>query len=543
MGKWLIFSAWPYINSEPHLGTLMHLITADYYTRFLKAIGEEAYSVSGSDEHGTPIEVEAIKRGINPREFTDSMHALFLDILKGFSVELDNYTRTESEVHKAFVQEFYSKLEEKGYIFKSSTKQLYCERDRMFLPDRFVIGTCPYCGYDKARGDQCERCGRLLEPTALINPRCAICGGTPVVKETMHWYFDLPKLSDKINEYVSGLDEGVRGYLAGMLKEGLKPRAVTRDNRWGIPAPFNGAKGKTIYVWMEAVLGYLSGFLELSERLGDREMFERFWKSAGTHTVYFMGKDNIPFHAVILPALLMASGEGYVLPERISYTEFLLFEGSKFSKSQGKGVWAKEALSIADGEYWRYVILSLRPERGDSNFSWKEFIKLVNGDLNDTVGNFLLRATSFAYTRFNGEVPRPAEQTNDDELFTSEIAKIEKEFIELNMSLRIKDAVRKFVETADAGNKYMSRREPWKLYKLEKGQAATVIYNAIQAVARIAFMMYPVMPNKAKSLASQLNMEELTLSERWEILSPGHKINEPHALFSKVNFKRGSEEN
>ncbi len=537
MGKWLVFSAWPYINSEPHLGTLMHLITADYYTRFLKEIGEEAYSVSGSDEHGTPIEVEAIKQGVNPRDFTDKMHAMFLDILKGFSVELDNYTRTESDVHRSFVQDFYRKLEENGYIFKSTTKQLYCERDRMFLPDRFVIGTCPYCGYDKARGDQCDKCGRLLEPTALINPKCAICGSTPVIRETTHWYFDLPKLSDEINRYVAGLDEGVKGYLAGMLREGLKPRAITRDNRWGIPAPFKGAEDKTIYVWMEAVLGYLSGFLELAELRGDRNMFDRFWKSKDTHTIYFMGKDNIPFHAVILPALLIASKEGYVLPERISYTEFLLFEGSKFSKSQGKGVWASEALSVADGEYWRYAILSLRPERGDSNFIWDEFIKMINGDLNDTVGNFLLRATSFAYTRFGKAVPEPASLSVEDELFQQEVMAKEREFIELNLSLKIKDAVRKFVEVADAGNRYMSKTQPWKLYNEERRRAASVIYNSVQAAARVVFMMYPVMPRKATALASQLNMKSIEPSRSWEILAPGHAINEPQALFTKIKLK------
>ncbi|MGC8569386.1 MAG: methionine--tRNA ligase [Nitrososphaeria archaeon] len=536
MGKYMVFSAWPYINSEPHLGTLLHLISADYYARFLRIMGEDVVSVSGSDEHGTPIEVEAIKQGKNPKDLTDEMHSRVLEILRSFSVELDNYTRTENEVHKEFVRDFYLQLEKNGYVFKQTTVQLYCEKDRIFLPDRFVIGRCPYCGYERARGDQCENCGRLLEPTLLVEPRCAICGERPVRKETFHWFFDLPKLTEEITRYVETLDENVKGYLKNMLEEGLRPRSITRDNKWGIPAPFAGSEGKTIYVWMEAVLGYLSGVIELERKKGER-LFEKFWMDPDTKSVYFIGKDNIPFHAIILPALLIASRKGYNLPKKISSTEFILFGQMKFSKSQHVGVWASDALGIADGEYWRYVILSLRPERGDTSFSWQEFDKLVNSDLNDKVGNYAHRVLTFVKDRFGGSVPENLKPSEEDRAFSEAIMKLEEEFIRLNYDLRIKDAARKFVDASELGNQYFSSQQPWSLYKSDKERASSILYTSVQSLAHIAFMMYPVAPKRSQKLASMLGITSIEKPKGWEIIRPGTKIERVEPLFQKINLK------
>jgi len=536
MSKYLVFSAWPYINSEPHLGTLLHLISADYYARFLRSMGDDVISISGSDEHGTPIEVEAIRQHKNPKELTDEMHKRILKILEAFSVELDNYTRTENETHKEFVRDFYLQLEKNGYIFKQTTVQLYCENDKLFLPDRLVTGKCPYCGYEKANGDQCDNCGRLLEPTLLIEPRCAICGKKPVKKETYHWFFDLPKLNEEIVDYVETLDENVKAYLKSMLNEGLKPRSITRDNRWGIPAPFEGAENKTIYVWMEAVLGYLSGVVELEKKI-DKNLFKTFWLDPQTTSVYFIGKDNIPFHAIILPALLMASKKGYNLPKKIASTEFILFGQAKFSKSQHIGVWASDALSVADGEYWRYVILALRPERGDSSFNWKDFDKMVNSDLNDKVGNYIHRVLIFLDERFSGVVPSQESFTEEDELFSKSIMDIQESFIKLNYELRIKDAVKKFIEAAEVGNQYFSSQEPWYQIKSNKARASSIIYNAVQSIAHINFMMYPIMPKKAAKLADIIKFEKIKKPEKWEAIPSGTKIERPTPLFQKIAIK------
>ncbi len=534
----MVFSAWPYINSEPHLGTLLHLITADYYTRFLRSMGEEVISVSGSDEHGTPIEVEALKQGKKPIELTNQMHERVLNLLKQFSVELDNYSRTENDVHKEFVRGFYLKLDKEGYVFKQQTTQLYCEHDKIFLPDRFVVGKCPFCGYEKARGDQCENCGRLLEPTMLIDPRCVLCGNAPVKKQTYHWFFDLPKLTDKLREFVNGLPENVRLFSLNMINEGLKPRSITRDNKWGIPSPFQGSEDKTIYVWMEAILGYMSGVKEL-ERSRRVDLFEKFWKSTDTRSVYFIGKDNIPFHSIILPGLLLASNEDYNMPTYISSTEFFLFGQLKFSKSQHVGVWASEALQVADGEYWRYALLSLRPERGDSNFSWADFQKMVNNDLNDTIGNFINRVLKFVSEKFDDTVPQPGKQTSQDEEFISNVLLKKKNYVNLNYSLRIKDAVKAFLESGYMGNEYLSSQKPWDLIKKDYERASTVIYNSVQAVNHLGFMMYPIMPLKSTNLLTQLNIKIFNGEIVWDTIKPGHKINRGSIspLFSKIKIE------
>jgi len=538
MGKWMVFSAWPYINSEPHLGTILHLISADYYARFLKNMGEEAISVSGSDEHGTPIEVEALKRGKEPVELTNEMHLKVTELLKQFSVELDNYTRTENTVHKEFVRGFYLNLEKNGYIFKQQTTQLYCEHDKIFLPDRFVIGKCPFCGYEKARGDQCENCGRLLEPTMLLDPKCALCGNTPVKKQTYHWFFDLPRLSDQLRKFVTILPDNVKYFSLNMINEGLKPRSITRDNKWGIRSPFPGSEDKTIYVWMEAILGYISGVKEL-ELKGNPGIFEKYWKMPDTKSVYFIGKDNIPFHSIILPALLIASNDGYNLPTHISSTEFILFGQLKFSKSQHVGVWASDALRIADGEYWRYVLLSIRPERGDSSFSWLDFMKMVNNDLNDTIGNFINRVAKFVGEKFDGLVPKPNDLNSDDKEFISKIILKKKEFIDLNYALRIKDAVKSFIESGYIGNEYLSRQKPWDLIKNDRERASTVIYNSVQTVCHLGFMMSPIMPRKSSELLNQFNLKRFSADLSWETVEPGHSLNKNNIapLFSKIKIE------
>lgn len=542
MGKWLVCSAWPYINSVPHLGTFIHLVSADVYARYLKLKGEDVISVSGSDEHGTPIEVEAIKKGVDPKALCDKNHEIILGLLKKYRVELTNYTRTESPVHKEFVRDFYKKLYERGYVYPKSVDLLYCEKCERFLPDRFVVGTCPYCGYEQARGDQCENCGRLLEPTQLVDPRCAICGSRPKVRATKHWYFDLPRLNQEIKKYIlsnNQLPENARNMSLRIIEEGLKARALTRDNKWGIPSPFPGSEGKTVYVWMEAVLGYLSAVLEWARRVGDESVFDKFWRDPETRSVYFIGKDNVPFHTIIFPALLIASGEGYVLPWQVSSTEYIMMDGMPFSKSKGIGVWMDEALSVADGDVWRFVIMYLRPEAKDANFTWREFERIVNKELNDNLGNFIHRVLTLTSKYFDGMVPRPHKQSWDgiDHDFYNTVKGKLQEYRELMDEFKMKDAAKKILEIAHSGNEYLSKKQPWELVKTNQELAANCIYISLTSVELISILLWPVMPGKSEELWLMLGKKEALVGHglRMPVPSPGRKINEPRPLFTKVS--------
>jgi len=507
--RWIVASAWPYINAVPHLGTLVQVLSSDVFARFLRKMGEEVVFVSGSDEHGTPIEIEAIRRGIAPKELTDKMHEYVTRLFESFGISYDNYTRTESDVHKEFVRDFYLKIYNEGHIFERETEQLYCPKDELFLPDRFVTGTCPYCGYERAHGDQCDRCGRLLNPTDLIDPKCSICGSVPEVRRTKHWFFDLPKFSEKLRKYIEendNLPENAKALSLSMIEEGLRPRSLTRDNKWGIPAPFPGSEGKTIYVWMEAVLGYVSAVKEYFLRRGETGKFEEFWKSEDTRSIYFIGKDNIPFHTIIFPALLMASGENYVLPFSVASTEFLLYEGEKFSKSERRGIWMDEALQLLPADYWRFYMIYMRPELKDTSFSWEDFESKVNDELNDTIGNLIHRVLSFIASRYGGQVPS-VELDEEASSFLKRVREMSREIEENLMKIRLRDALRAFIEIARLGNRFFNNREPWKDFESNRKRADSTVLASYILIKIIAFYMHIFMPSSAEKLWNMLGLE------------------------------------
>jgi methionyl-tRNA synthetase len=511
-------------------------------TRFLRMLGEDVISVSGSDEHGTPIEVEARKKNIDPRRLTDEAHSYIVKLLKRWRIELDNYSRTESEVHKQFVREFMLRLESKGYIFTQKMVLPYCVRDRIFLPDRFVEGRCPRCGYPNARGDQCENCGSLLDPLDLISPRCAICGSKPILKETMHWFFDLKKLENPIRKWLEenkGLWDNVRNYSLNWIKEGLKPRSITRDNEWGIEAPFKGAERKTIYVWFEALLGYLSASKEVLEKRG--RLFEEFWYDKNTKTIYFIGKDNIPFHAVILPAMLIASDNRHPLPTVISSTEYLLYEGEKFSKSRRIGLWADEALYILeDPDYWRFSLVRMRPEERDTNFSWKEFMRIVNSELNDDIGNFIYRILSFIDRYFESRIPEPGEFDDIDREVINSVKASYNGYIDKMLETRIKQASEYILEIARTGNQYINRRAPWDEIKRDHRRAGTTMYIAINIVAILTLTLYPITPGAAQKIWAMIGFEEPIERTRYNrnnifVVNSGRSIGKLEAPFKKLS--------
>ena len=542
LAKVLVTSAWPYINYVPHLGNIVSsILSADVVARYYRLKGHDVVYVTGSDEHGTPIEIEAVKLNISPKELTDRNHAKIANLFEKWGISFSNYTRTENPVHKKFVRNFLLKIYDNGYIFTKETEQLYCPKCIRFLPDRFVEGTCPRCEDVGARGDQCDACGYLLEPTSLLEPRCAICGSPPIVEKRKHWYFDLPKLSDRLLDYIENnenLPSNARNFTLNLLNEGLKPRPVTRDNKWGIPSPFPGSEDKTIYVWVEAVLGYVSATIQYFKNLGQEERWKEFWFDKEAKTLYFIGKDNIPFHTIILPALLLATHEDYNLPWTVLSTEFLMFDGQAFSKSRRIGVWIDEALELFPADYWRYSMLSIRPEVKDTNFSWTTLIEKVNSDLNDTLGNFIHRTLTFINKRFDGKVPQPSMLDKQDQEILKEARGIVSQTSERLELFKLQEALRFAISLSHLGNRYFNEKEPWKTIKTDHQDAANTLYIAVQIVKQLAIIMEPFIPFTSEKLWALLNLDGSVHKQNWDEtekeLPPNHKINKAKPLFNKI---------
>lgn len=508
--RWIVTSAWPYAHGTPHLGNIVSsLLSADVFNRYLKLKGYETIMVSGSDEHGSPIEIKAIKGGINPKELTDTVHQQILDILKGFNIKFDNYTRTHNPTHIKYVQETFKKIYENGYIFTKVDKLFYCPKDKIYLPDRFVTGVCPYCGYDSARGDQCENCGKLLDPLDLINPKCSVCGGSPTIKEVKHYYFDLPKFSDKLYKWIKDsetLSENSKNFSLQMIKQGLKPRSVTRNNKWGVPAPFPGAEDLTIYVWFDAVLGYVSAVIEYFEKKGQGDKWKDYWFDDNTHVAFFIGKDNIPFHTIIFPSLLMATHDKYTLNFHIGATEWLTFEGQKFSKTKGIGIWGDEAIKLLPADYWRYTLIYLRPETRDTDFTLSTLEYCVNKELNDDLGNLIHRILSLIKRYFNGRIEKTRPKTErQKELYHMgiEVAdKVDKEY----MDMRFQRVVYRVMELVRKANAIINHEKPWDTWKKEPERVRGLLYILAETAKRIAIMLYPIIPESSGKILEYLGL-------------------------------------
>ena len=545
MGRWLITSAWPYVNYMIHLGNLIgSLLSADVFARYLRLKGEEVLFVTGSDQHGTPIEVEALKRGISPESLAMENHEKLVKILKQFKISTDNYTYTHNPIHQQFVREFYKKIYDNGYIFVREEETLYCEKDKIFLPDRFVVGTCPFCGYERANGDQCENCKRLLTPIELLDPKCAICGSTPVIRKTKNWYFDLPKFSEKLRELLEkleGVTENARKFSLQMIESGLTPRSLTRDNKWGIPAPFPEAEGKTIYVWMEAVLGYISAVIEYFKRKGQEEKWRDYWFNKDTKIAFFIGKDNIPFHTIIFPALLMATEEDYCLNFYVAATEFLMFEGQKFSKSKRVGIWLDEALELLPSDYWRYALLLIRPEVRDTNFTWSFLEGAINNDLNNQLGNLVLRVLTLLKRYFNCEIPRPERVVEEDRRLLEKMNETKQEVEKYFGELRIQRALVAVMDLVRESNALLNLREPWKTIKENIEDAKSTVYVVARVLKGIAIMLYPFIPDASEKIIEYLGIEpkEVTWDDITKDFPEDARVSEEFKqLFNKIEIKK-----
>ena len=525
-----IGAAWPYANNSLHLGHAVALIGADILARYYRAKGSRVLFVSGSDCHGTPIAVEAEKRGILPLEVAKKYHQEFIEILinkLGFSY--DFYSQTTSSVHKKVVQDIFLDLYKKGYIYKKTQELPYCSKCDRFLPDRYVEGVCPHCGYPEARGDQCDECGKLISPKDLKDIKCKICGSTPIWRESEHFFFKLSAFSSKLKDWIKKQDtwrNNAKNFSLKFIEGGLKDRAITRDINWGVEIPLPGYAKKRIYVWFEAVCGYLSASKEWSKQTED---WKDFWEKDCYH-YYVHGKDNIPFHTIIWPAILLGLGK-LNLPNQIVSSEYLQLEGKQFSKSRKWAVWLPDVLSAFSPESLRYYLVAAGPETADANFSWKDFQLRNNSEMVGTFGNFIHRVLSFTYRNFDGKLPDVKIDSDGEKLIQS----VEDSFGEIGLLIEkaeFKKALKSVFNLAEQGNRFLDKKEPWKEIKKDKDKAGSALLACIQVINNLRILIHPFLPKTSAKIGLLLNQEKID----WQFQTlKQQSIKEPKPLFSLID--------
>ena len=534
--RYLVTSALPYANGPVHIGHLAGVyIPSDIYTRYLRLRGEDVIHVCGSDEHGVPITIKAKKEGITPQQVVDRYHEIIKKAFAGLGIEFDIYSRTSSDMHTVTASEFFRKMYDEGKFVEQTSEQYYDEEAKMFLADRYITGTCPKCGNERAYGDQCESCGSTLSPDELIEPHSTLSGSVPVKKATTHWYLPLNDYEQMLREWIlDGHKEwksNVYGQCKSWLDGGLQPRAVSRDLDWGIPVPVEGADGKVLYVWFDAPIGYISATKELTPD------WEKYWKSEDTKLVHFIGKDNIVFHCIVFPSMLKAHG-GYILPENVPSNEFLNLEGDKISTSRNWAVWLHEYLEQMPGkeDVLRYVLCANAPETKDNDFTWKDYQARNNNELVAVLGNFVNRALVLTQKYYEGVVPTCGELTEYDKQTIAELSTI-KEALEYNIeNYRFREALKEAMNFARIGNKYLADSEPWKLIKTDTERVKTILNIALQITANIATAIEPFMPFSATKILNMLAVEKFgwdTLGSM-ELIAAGHTIGKPSLLFEKI---------
>ncbi len=534
----LVTTALPYANGPVHIGHLAGVyVPADIYVRYLRATGQEVIMIGGSDEHGVPITIRARKEGITPQDVVDRYHSIIKKSFQDFGITMDVYSRTTSETHKKVASDFFRTLYDKGEFVKKTSQQYYDPEAHQFLADRYIIGTCPHCGNDHAYGDQCEKCGTSLSALELKNPKSAISGSKPELRETTHWYLPLDKHEPWLRQWILEDHKEWRSNVYGQCKSwldmGLQPRAVSRDLDWGIPVPVEGAEGKVLYVWFDAPIGYISNTKELLP-----DSWEKWWKDPETRLVHFIGKDNIVFHCIVFPAMLKAHG-GFILPDNVPANEFMNLEGDKISTSRDWAIWLHEYLHEFPGkqDVLRYVLTANAPETKDNDFTWRDFQARNNNELVAILGNFVNRVVVLTHKYFGGKVPAPAElqpiDTEAIEAFKAERHQVES----LIEAFRFRDAQKEAMNMARIGNKYLADTEPWKLAKTDMSRVATILNIGLQITANLATVMEPFLPFSAQKILDQLNLNK----QGWDtigsmdILATGHQIGQPVLLFEKID--------
>ncbi len=542
--RFTITAALPYTNGPVHIGHLAGVyIPADIYARFMRLKGEDVAYICGSDEHGVPITIKAKKEGITPQQLVDKYHEIIKKSFEDFGISFDSYSRTSANIHHQTASDFFKKLYDDKKFVEEVSMQLYDESANQFLADRFVIGTCPKCGNEESYGDQCEKCGTSHNATDLINPKSAITGNKPTLKETKHWYLPLENYSDWLKEWiVEGHKDDWKANVLGQVKswidDGLRPRAVTRDLDWGIPVPVENSEGKVLYVWFDAPIGYISSTKEWAQKVGKN--WEDYWKNKETKLIHFIGKDNIVFHCIIFPAMLKAEGS-YILPENVPANEFLNLEGDKISTSRNWAVWLHEYLEEFPGkqDVLRYTLTANAPETKDNDFTWKDFQARNNNELVAVFGNFINRVAVLTHKYYNGLVPQPTLFTALDQEVLSQL-KAYPETIAISLErYRFREALSEFMNLARLGNKYLADEEPWKQIKENPERVQTIMFVALQIATALAILSEPFLPFTASKLKQILNFNDETygwdeVSKMNVLLSSGHQINEAQLLFEKI---------
>ncbi|MEE8353211.1 MAG: methionine--tRNA ligase [Dehalococcoidales bacterium] len=543
----LVCAAWPYANGSLHLGQIAGCnLPADIFVRYHRLRGSEVIMVSGSDAHGTPTTIRAEQEGKTPREIVDHYQQEFLDCWRKLGISFDLYTTTETANHAAVTQDIFLKLLDKGHLEKKTVSQAYCPDCRRFRPDRYVEGTCPHCSSPRARGDQCEACGKPLDPEDLIEPRCRTCGKPVEFRDSEQFFLKLPGFGDRLLEWARKQRhwrKNVRNFTLRFLEDGLIDRAITRDIDWGIPVPVPGFEGKRIYVWFEAVIGYLSATKEWAAATGDPEKWRDFWQDPDSRSYYFLGKDNIFHHTILWPATLMGY-EGLNLPYDVPANEFLNVEGRKLSTSQNWAIWLPDYLSRYDPDPLRYMLSANMPETGDTVFSWREFVRRNNDELVATYGNLVHRVLTFTYRNFEGRVPEPGNGDAAGARLEALATETLQQMDELLGKCSFKQALGRAMALAHEANRCLDEQAPWKTIKEDRQAAAGALYTAIQVIAGLRTMLHPFLPFSSEKLHGYLGFEGTVAESGWKLTGapPGQALREPAPLFTKLDDKVVEEE-
>lgn len=532
----LVTAALPYANGGVHIGHLAGVyVPSDIYVRYLRLRKQEVLFVCGSDEHGVPVTIRARKEGCTVQEVVDRYHQLIKQSFEDFGISFDIYSRTTSDTHKKVASDFFRTLYDKGEFLERESEQYYDEEAKTFLADRYITGECPHCHNPNAYGDQCEKCGKDLSPTELINPESKVSGSKPVLRKTKHWYLPLDKHQEWLGPWIASHPEwrpNVSGQCKSWLDMGLQPRAVSRDLDWGIPVPVEGAEGKVLYVWFDAPIGYISNTKELLP-----DTWEKWWKSEDTRLLHFIGKDNIVFHCIVFPAMLKAEGS-YILPDNVPSNEFLNLEDDKISTSRNWAVWLHEYLQDFPGkqDVLRYVLTANAPETKDNNFTWADFQARNNNELVAVYGNFVNRALQLTQKYYEGEVPACGELTESDRATIEEFRGVKAEVERLLDTFRFRDAQKEAMNLARIGNKYLADAEPWKVIKTDPERVKTILYVSLQLVANLAIAFEPFLPNSSAKLREMLANPELTWERlgQTDLLAAGTVLPKPELLFEKI---------
>ncbi|MCS7207247.1 MAG: methionine--tRNA ligase [Dehalococcoidia bacterium] len=550
--------AWPYANGPLHLGHIAGCyLPADIFARYQRLRGNRVLMVSGSDQHGTPITLRAEQEGLTPQQVVDKYHAQFLRDWERLGISFDLYTTTGTDNHRQVVHDLFRTLLHKGVIYPSTQHQPYCPTDRRFLPDRYVEGTCPFCRYERARGDQCERCGKPLNPQDLIGMRCRLCGQTPQIRETRHYFLRLSDFQGRLLDWVRTKESvwrpNVYNFTLRFLEGGLQDRAITRDLEWGVPVPVDDPdfRTKRIYVWFEAVIGYLSAAKEWALRRGEAEVWREFWQNPACRHYYFIGKDNIPFHTVIWPAMLMAYGDwtpekggAYNLPYDVPANEFLNLERQKFSTSQNWAVWVPDALERYAPDALRYCLTAIMPETADADFTWREFVRRTNDELVATYGNLVHRVVSLTVRHCAGRVPQPTSCTHEDtalqDLARATLGKVG----EALGLCRFREALGHAMALAQEANRYLDQTAPWRLVREDPQRASAVLWTALLVVSALKTCMAPFLPFSSQRLHHMLGWSGRVEDAGWRVQEPvpGHPLGTPEPLFAKLDDRVAEEE-